>query len=525
MADWTRRKMLTTGTAGVTAALAGLPAGVAAQPASGTPTRGGTVTIAVNQAPPSLDPHMTSAQVSRDVTLQMYETLYARDENAKAVPDLAEGVDISKDGLTYVFKLRSGVKFHNGKTMGGRDAAASVDRFRKIGVTANLLGAVDTIQATGRLEVTIKLKGVQSNFLDILSSPRSPIAIYPEEEAVKPPKEFGFIGSGPFKFVEYMPDSHVTIERFADYVPNPNYKTRDGFAGRKQVYIDKAVFRFMPDQGSQLAALLAGEIDILEMVASGPTAKQLGSNPQFKVFKVLPFALQFGLFNHAQPPCDDVNFRRAVSAALNMEETMAIAYPDIYDMDGGWVFKNSEYYTKAGLELYNINDQAKAKQWLQKSKYKGETLTFITDNARYDVDCATDMKEQLGQIGIKIDVKVSDWPTVSQVGFTPNGWHLWTHGQGIEPFEGPATQMSCFAAPNPNLYQIKDDPVIDRLYSSFKAEMDLEKRKAIFAQFQTHMYEDAVCMVLGNYGIFQAVNTKLKNFVPYRIPRLWGVWL
>jgi peptide/nickel transport system substrate-binding protein len=319
-----------------------------------------------------------------------------------------------------------------------------------------------------------------------------------------------------------MPDSHVTMERFADYVPNPNYKTRDGFAGRKQVYIDRAVFRFMPDQGAQLAALQAGEIDILETVAAGSTAKLLGSNPQFKVFKVLPFSLQLGKFNQAQPPCDDVNFRRAVAAALNMEEIMAIAWADIYEMDGGWVFKNSEYYTKTGLELYNINDQAKAKQWLQKSKYKGETLTFITDNARYDVDVATDIKEQLAPLGIKVEVKVSDWPTVYQQGYTPNGWHFWTHGLGIEPFEGPATVMSVFSGGHA---QIKDDPLIDSLYRSFKAEMDLEKCKAIFAQFQTHMYEDAVDMVLGNYGIFQAINARLKNFVPYRIPRLWDVWL
>ena len=95
-------------------------------------------------------------------------------------------------------------------------------------------------------------------------------------------------------------------------------------------------------------------------------------------------------------------------------------------MDGGWVFTNSAYYSKAGLELYNIADQAKAKEWLAKSNYKGETLTFITDNSRADMDVATDIKEQLGQIGIKVDVKVSDWPTVSQVGFTPNGWHFWT---------------------------------------------------------------------------------------------------
>ena len=518
MADWTRRKMLLTGTAGVTAALAGVPAGAVSQT---TPKKGGTITIAVNQAPPSMDAQVTSASTARDVTLHLYETLYARDENGRPVPDLAEGVDISKDGLTYVFKLRAGVKFHNGKVMGGRDAAASLERFRKFGASANLLDAVESISATGPLEVTVKLKILQSTFIDNLSSPRSPIAIYPEEEAVKPVKEFKFIGTGPFKFVEYMPDSHVTIERFADYVPNPNYQKRDGFAGRKEVFIDRAVFRFMPDAASQLAALQTGQLQIMETV-NGSMAKQLSTDQRFKIFKVLPFYLQVAKFNHAQAPCNDVNFRRAVAAALNMEEIMAIAFPDAYEMDGGWVFSNSAYYSKAGLPLYNMADQAKAKQLLAKSSYKGETLTFITDNSRADMDIATDIKEQLSQIGVKVDVKVSDWPTVSLVGYTPNGWHFWTHGFGIEPFEGPQTVMSVYAG---GMSQIKDDPVINQLYKSYTGEMDMAKRKDIFAQWQGHMYENAVSMTLGNYGIIQAVSTRLQNFVPYRIPRLWGVWL
>src|SRR5690242_9923099 len=122
----TRRSVLA-GTAGLTASLA------AGQPADAqTPKHGGTVTVALTQAPPSLDAQLTSAQVARDINLHMYETLYARDEHAGVVPDLAQGAEISKDGLTYVFALRSGVKFHNGKVMDAKDVAASLERFRKI---------------------------------------------------------------------------------------------------------------------------------------------------------------------------------------------------------------------------------------------------------------------------------------------------------------------------------------------------------------------------------------------------------
>ena len=153
-----------------TAALA-VPGGAFAQ------TKGGDVVIAMVQAPPSLDAHVSTAQASRNVTLHIYETLYARDESAKPVPELAEGVKISEDGRTYVFPIRKGVKFHNGKELNAEDVVASLERYRKLGASATLLGAIDQIKATGPHEITVTLKTVQSTFPDNLSSPRAPIAI------------------------------------------------------------------------------------------------------------------------------------------------------------------------------------------------------------------------------------------------------------------------------------------------------------------------------------------------------------
>src|SRR5579864_3016901 len=192
----TRRAVLA-GTAGLSATLAISERAAKAQ----TPKRGGTVTVALTQAPPSLDAQLTSAQVARDINLHMYETLYARDEHAGVVPDLAQGAEVSKDGLTYAFALRSGVKFHNGKTMDSGDVVASLERYRKIGLASILLSGVDTMEPSGPLEVTVKLKKIQSSFLDTLSSPGTPLAIYPAEEAKKDPKDFKFIGTGPMKFV------------------------------------------------------------------------------------------------------------------------------------------------------------------------------------------------------------------------------------------------------------------------------------------------------------------------------------
>ncbi|HEV7912401.1 MAG TPA: ABC transporter substrate-binding protein [Albitalea sp.] len=484
-------------------------------------TRGGNVVIAITQAPPTLDAQVAPIQATRYIGLHLYETLYARDENAKAVPDLAEGVSISPDGKTYTFALRKGVKFHNGKTMTSADVVASIERYRRIGASANLLEPVDSVQARSPYEVVIKLKTVQSTFLDTLSSTRAPIAIYPAEEAAKDANKINPIGTGPFKFVEYKPDSHVKLERYKEYAPNPHYAKRDGFAGKKEVFIDTVTFRFMPEAGARVAALQAGEVQLVETV-DGPTKKRLENNPAFKVYPALPFAFQILKFNHAVAPTDNVDFRRAVTAALDMEEIMAISYPDIYQLDGGWLYPKAGFYSSAGLKGYNKPDLKLARELLAKSGYKGQKLSFLVDNLRANIDAATVVQQRLGQIGVKVDLNVTDWPTAVKVGWSPQGWNLFTHGFGIEPFEGSATVMSAWVNGSS---QQKDDPEIDRINTALGAEMDADKRKTLFSEFQQRMVDQAVALKVGNYGLFQMGSAKLQNFQPYRIPRMWGVWL
>lgn len=483
--------------------------------------KGGDIVIGISQAPPSLDAQITSAQAARNITLHIFETLYARDENAKPVPELAEGVTVSPDGRTYVFPIRKDVTFHNGKKLDAGDVAASLERYRKIGASPALVAAIDTIRVSGDHEVTVTLKQAQSTFLDNLSSPRAPIAIYPASEAAKEAGKIEIIGTGPYKFVEYRPDSHVKLTRYDGYSPNPKGTGRDGFAGKKEAYLDTVTFRFMPEGGARTAALEAGQIQFNETV-DGPTAKRLGTDGRFTIHKVMPFGLQVIKFNQAQPPANDVNFRLAVQAALDMEEIMAISYADIYQMDSSWLYPGAAFYSTVGSDKYNKADLKRAKELLGKSAYKGGKVTFIVDNLRANVDTATVVQQRLKEIGIEVDLAVADWPTVSKIGFTPTGWTFWTHGFGIEPYEGPGSVMAPWVN---GLSQQAKDPEIDRIAAAFNGEMDEGKRKALYDAFQKHMYDAAVAMKAGNYGVFQASTAKLKNFKPYRIPRMWGVWL
>ena len=208
----------------------------------------------------------------------MYETLYARDENARAGARPRR----RRHGLSRRPDLRvpdpQGREVPQRQGADAADVAASLERYRKVGASASLVAAIDTVAATGPNEVTVKLKQVQSTFLSNMSCPARPIAIMPAEEAAKESGKHRPIGTGPFKFVEYKPDSHVKLARFDDYKPNPAYKGRDGFAGKKVAYLDSVTFRFMPEAGARNAALESGQIHLNE-TSDGPTAKRLKATP------------------------------------------------------------------------------------------------------------------------------------------------------------------------------------------------------------------------------------------------------
>jgi peptide/nickel transport system substrate-binding protein len=341
----------------------------------------------------------------------------------------------------------------------------------------------------------------------------------PVEEAAKEMGKAASIGTGPFRFVEYRPDSHVKIARFDGYKPNPAYTERDGFAGAKVVHLDSVTFRFMPEAGARDAALETGQVQLNE-TTDGTTAKRLRGNANFQVIPVLPFAAQILKYNMAQGPGTDVNFRRAVQASLNAEEIMGVAFPDINRIDQAWVYAGSTYHT--GRAPFK-QDLAAAKAHLAKSSYKGEKLTFIVHNDRPTVDAATVMQQQMSQVGINVELKVADWPTTSGIGLrSDQGWNFWTHGFGIEPYEGPASSMSHWVN---GQGQRKADPVIDDLFTKLNTEMNVQTQKRFFSDFENRMADQAIATNLGNYGLFQVATSKLKNFKAYRIPRMWGVWL
>jgi len=485
--------------------------------------KGGDIVMAQQAQPPTLDVMTTTAQATRNIGMHIFETLVTRDENGNVINDLASKVDTSADGLSYTFTLREGVKFHNGKEMTSADAKASLERYGRIGASPTLKD-VESITAPSKYQVVVRLKKTNPGFVEMLSSPRAPAAIIPAEEAGKDAGKIEIIGTGPFQFVEYKPDSHVKLKRFDGYVPNTNFQKPDGFSGRKTPYVDTATIRFVPEGGARTAGLQSGEFQLLEQMPTD-AAKRLAKDPNIRVYEAMPWAFQLLIFNASLPPTDNLKVRQAIQAALDYEEIMAISTDGAYRMLHGWQHPNTPYFAgDLGKDRYNTNSLDRGRALLKESGYKGEELLIFTDSQfKNHRDVAVTAAEQLKKIGMNVNVKVTDWPTALASTAKKDGWNAWPLMFGIEPYEGPYNTVSFWWGEKARI-QV-NDPAIDSAYQRLTTSAALPDRQRAFADFQKQMIDQAYVIKLGDVGIYQATRGNIKGYRPYRIPRMWDIWI
>src|SRR4051812_36333101 len=180
--------------------LAGI--GLAAAPAQAErfrcPRTGGAFVFAQSANVVGLDQMASSAVSTRNIAMNIFETLVTRDDANKPIPELADSINESPDHLTYTFPLRRGVRFHNGKVMTSADIAASFDRYKRVGLQRNTFENVAGWETPDADPFVIRLKQVQPAFLDQLSSSAVPIVIVPAGLKDDAPQQLRTIGTGPW---------------------------------------------------------------------------------------------------------------------------------------------------------------------------------------------------------------------------------------------------------------------------------------------------------------------------------------
>jgi len=508
--------------------LAAMSAGAAEAQQFTCPKKGGELVFGQQAKLNSLDQHTSATASTRNIAQQMFESLMIRDENFAVMPALAASVDASADGKTYVFKLRSGVKFHNGKPLTAADVVATFDRYKTVGIDRGMLAPVEGWEAKDPSTFVINMKTPQPTFLENLSSFLVPVAIVPAESASAAAMQLPSIGTGPFQLVENIADSHVKLKRYDGYTPDTRYANVDGFGGYKVACVDTVVYRIVTEPGARVAGIETGELHAAEDMPVTSQAR-LKQNRNINLVYLNNFWIQVAEVNTSAAPTDNLKFRQAVQAALNMEEIMESASDGAYRLNVGFQYPGQAQYTDAGKETYNQKNPAKAKQLLAESGYKGEEVIFLTNKdytSMYNASLV--MAEQLKAIGVNVKLDVVDWPASAQRwSNTTTGWNFFFNASGNGPVQGPVQTIRQYAAPQ-SAYKPKTPADADKPFNDAFNEMvngaTPEIRKAAFAKAQTRLLDQVLVIPFGALNQLQAVRANVKNFKPYRIQRASNVY-
>jgi peptide/nickel transport system substrate-binding protein len=514
---------------GAVTALAGLA--FAASGAHAAPFKcphvGGDFTFGQEANINSLD-QMTSSTIStRNIAMNMFESLMTRDENFSPILELADSMTESPDHMTYTFKLRQGVHFHNGKEMTSADVVASFNRYAKVGLQRSTLDNVERWDAPDKYTFVIHMKKVQPTFLEALSSFSVPIVIIPAEDEHDPPQQLKSIGTGPWELVQAVPGSYVKLKRFPGYSPNTNFEQRTGFGGYKQACFDTVTFRIVTEGQARVAGLQTGELQGVEDVPAESVA-QVKKNANITLLPLKNWWIQIALPNTSVPPTDNLMFRKAVQAALNMNDIMDAASDGNYTLNVGFQYPNQADYSDAGKDTYNLHDPALAKKYLAESGYKGEPVVLLTDKDYAPMyNSALVMQQELQSIGINAVLKVVDWPTSVQMSMKPDtGWNFFFTGWGTQPALGALATMQFLV--NPGAVYMpkggKDDPDMLAAWNDMNQLPTAAERQAAFARMQKITLDKVYAVPFGSFTKVQAVRSDVKGFVPFRIPRISNVW-
>lgn len=499
-----RRSVLTAALAG--AAALSMPRVVSAQ------SKGKTVTFVPQADLASLDPVWTTADVTRNYSLAVFDTLYAYDAQYTVQPQMIAGDRVDADGKLWELTLRDGLKFHDGEKVLAKDCVATIKRFAKRNPFGQaLMARVAEISAPSDTVIRFRLNKPFPLLRTALAE--FYCAIMPERLAALDPFTTQIpeaIGSGPFKFVasERIPGSRVVFAKNEAYVPRadgvPSFN-----AGPKIVYLDRVVWNFIPDAATNAAAMVQGEIDGWEQ----PTIDLI---PELKRNKKISVSVkdrtgEIGClrFNELFPPFDNPAIRRVVVDAMDQKEIMeavAGADPSLIKTDVGIFVPGTPMASTVGIErTRGPKDYDKLKKALAASGYNGEKIvvlaatTFPSIWAEAQVACDT-----LKRIGFNLDIQALDWGTVvqrraSQEPIDKGGWNIFYTYLGGFGNVSPAPNIAIRGNGKSAWFGWPTNAKIETLYEAWFEAPDLAAQKQICEQMQAAFWADPSFAPLGMY--------------------------
>ena len=467
------------------------------------PRSGGELVFVVAAEPPSFDAHREETFAMLHPGAPQYNTLMRVDPTdrtgTKFIGDLAESWTISPDKRTYTFKVRQGVKFHDGSLMTSRDVKASYDHiiFPPPGIVSSRKATYDSVEAVEAPTpdtVVFRLKNPEASFMAALASPWN--WIYSADILAKDPRwyEKNVMGTGPFKFVEYVRGSHWVAKK------NPDYWDKG------KPYLDGFRAIFIPSASAQVAAV-RGERAHIQFRSFTPADRDsLVSALGNKItVQESPWNCSIGVTpNQAKKPFDDKRVRRALTLGLDRwEGSKALSRIALIKEVAGiqvpgtpWATPPAELEKLAGYGRDINAARAEARRLLKEAGVENLSVTLVNRAVPQPYEpFGIWVIDQWRQIGVT--VKHNPLETSSWFQALRNGDFEVAVTAPCNSIVEPDLDIHWFLTTSPVNYGKSKDTVMDDLYSRQSRTLDPDERRRLLRQFEKRLYDDEVHFIMG----------------------------
>ena len=480
-----------------------------------------------------LDPVWTTAYISRNHGYMIYDTLFAMDADFQPRPQMVETWQTSGDGLVWTFRLRPGLKWHDGADVTAADCVASLRRWgARDGMGQELFTAVESLAAADARTIVMRLSEPYGLVLESLAKISSNVPfMMPKRVAETDPSEqiAEHVGSGPFIFLrdEWVPGSKAV------YVRNPHYAPRaeppSAASGGKIARVDRVVWTSYPDGKAAKEALVNGRADFIETSAFD-LVPELEANRGIVVEVNDPLG-NFGFlrFNHLIPPFDRAAVRRAAVTAMKQEDYLAAAVGD----RRFWKTCHSAF--PCGTPLADetggpaaAGDAAKAKAALAAAGYDGTPVVILQPT---DIPALAAFSrvtaEKLRGIGMTVELQPMDWATLDarrarRGAVGDGGWnifHTWWIGADI------LNPMAIVFSGNreKSWYGWPSDAELEAARSAFARARTAGDKRRLAKRVQDRLRTVAVSGRMGQFFIPVAYRANVKGLIRSPVPFFWNV--
>ena len=451
---------------------------------SGIPFYNGTFTATMLQNPQGLDPQVNTNTESFQAMLGVFEQLIDYDPvSDKFYPQLIEAMPDLSDPTKFSFKLRSGLKFHDGTALTSNDVKATFDYIIQKGPAAppyGLYSALDQVKVIDDLNFEMHLKFANSSFIPYLSSVMGGIVKQGARDKYDLTRDPSGAGAGPFKFVEWVNGDHLTFERYEGY-------HRQGYPK-----FQKLVYRIIVDDSAREAQLLSGSIDFNGFVTPKDYQKVITSKGMTGKEGATSTKIDYVLINNINELGKDKHIRRALAYAIDGDAIVKNVLFGLGAVGHGPVRPGTTWYDPA-VEAIVSYDVEKAKAELkQSSKPDGFSFDLYCENNPYIVQEATLIQSMLQKAGITANVtpmeKVAFYDKV-KLGATDwfAGITNWTSSVNTPDYMIKLVYMT------KGSYQRSSysNPDLDKLVDQVEATADEAEQKKLMSQIALMMAEDS----------------------------------